>query len=145
MIKQLEDFEITEVMDLWFKTTITAHSFIPEKHWMERYSMVKDEYLPISRTWIYKEDNVIKGFISIINNSFIGALFVLENYQRAGIGRQLINHCKSLYQRLDVGVYIKNINAVNFYKHCGFVVTKEQNNGDSGVMEYIMSWKSEKK
>lgn len=144
MIKQLEDYEITEVMDLWLKTTITAHSFIPKKHWIDRYKLVKDEYLPISTTFIYKEDNVIKAFISIRNNSFIGALFVLEDCQRKGIGRQLMDHCKSLYPRLEGGVYIKNINAVSFYKHCGFMVSKEQINEDSGFMEYIMSWAREK-
>ena len=54
MIKQLVDYEITKVMALWLKTTINAHSFIPEKHWIDRYNLVKDEYLPISRTWIFK-------------------------------------------------------------------------------------------
>jgi len=144
MIKQLEDYEPMEVMELWLNTTITAHSFIPEKHWIDRYYLVKDEYLPISTTFIYKEYNVIKAFVSIRNNSFIGALFVLEEYQRKGIGKQLLDDCKSLYQRLEVGVYIKNRNAVNFFKQCGFVVCKEQANGDSGVMEYIMTWTNEK-
>ncbi|MCY6959525.1 N-acetyltransferase [Clostridium brassicae] len=140
MIKELEEFEIEAIMDIWLKTNITAHSFIPEQYWIKNYSLVKEEYIPISITFIYKEDSVIKGFISIIDNSFIGALFVLENYQGQGIGKKLLNYCKSIYSSLELAVYIENISSVNFYKHCGFVIKKEQQNEDSGFMEYIMSW-----
>ncbi len=140
MIKQLEDYEIKEVMDLWLRTNIIAHSFIPEKYWIENYNVVMDEYLPFSTTFIYKEDGIIKGFISIRDDLFIGGLFVLEDYQGKGIGRKLLNCCKSLYSSLELGVYLKNENAVNFYKNCGFVVKSEQPDENSGFMEYTMSW-----
>jgi putative acetyltransferase len=129
-----------EVMDIWLKTNITAHSFIPEKYWIDNYNVVKDEYMPNSATFIYKEDNIIKAFISIMNNSFIGALFVLQDYQRQGISRKLMEYCKSLYSSLELGVYKENISAVDVYKHCGFVVTTEQLNEDSGLLEYTMVW-----
>lgn len=140
MIKKLEKFEIEEVMDIWLKTNITAHGFIQEEYWNKNYDLVKDEYMPVSTTFVYKEDSIIKGFISIIDNSFIGALFVLEEYHGQGIGKKLINYCKSLYSSLELGVYVKNVSAVNFYKYCGFKVEKEQINEDSGFREYIMSW-----
>ena len=140
MIKQLENHEIKEVMNIWLKTNITSHNFIPEKYWIDNYNVVKEEYMPISTTFIYKEDNIIKAFISIINNSFIGALFVLEDYQGKGIGGKLLNYCKILYSGLELGVYEENINAVNFYKHYGFVVKAKQPNEDSGFIEYTMSW-----
>ncbi len=143
MIKQLEEFEIEEIMDIWLKTNITAHSFMPEKYWVKNYSIVKDEYIPFSTTFVYKEGNITKGFISIIDNSFIGALFVLEDYQGQGIGKKLLNYCKSLYPSLELAVYTENASSVNFYKHCGFDIKKEQQNEDSGFMEYIMTWKKE--
>jgi len=143
MIKVLESYEIDEVMDIWLKTNITAHSFISEEYWIGKFEVVKEEYLPISTTFVHKEADVIKGFISVGKNlkySFIGALFVLEDYQRKGIGENLLNHCKSLYSRLELCVYIENVNAINFYKHCGFSVISEQPNENSGVMEYTMRW-----
>jgi putative acetyltransferase len=143
MIKALESYEIEEVMDLWLKTNISAHSFIPEKYWVGKYNVVKKEYLPISRTLVYKEDNIIKGFISVgkdTNYSFIGALFVLEDYQGEGIGKKLLNSCKYLYSNLELSVYVENIKAVNFYKHCGFSIKSKQPNENSGVMEYSMQW-----
>lgn len=140
MIKQLEAFEIKEVMDIWLKTNISAHNFIPREYWIENYKLVEEEYLPASTTFIYRENDIIKGFISIIDSSFIGALFVLEDYQRQGIGKDLINYCKALYSSLKLGVYKENTAAVNFYRNCGFIVEKEQNNEDSGYEEYVMSW-----
>ncbi|WP_130807618.1 N-acetyltransferase [Senegalia massiliensis] len=140
MIKQLEKFEIEEIMNIWLKTNITAHSFIPEKYWIKNYNLVKYQYMPGSTTFIYKENSMIKGFISVIDNAFIGALFVLEEYQGQGIGKKLLNYCKSLYSPLELAVYTENISSVNFYIHCGFIVKKEQQNEDSGFMEYIMTW-----
>ncbi|KYZ75261.1 acetyltransferase [Anaerosporomusa subterranea] len=140
MIKVLESSEIKEVMDIWLETNIKAHSFIQEKYWIDNYNVVKEQYMPISKTFVYKENNIIKAFISIINNSFIGALFVLKEYQGQGIGIKLLNYCKSIYPSLELAVYAENISAVDFYKNCGFVIKSEQPNGDSGFKEYIMLW-----
>ncbi|EIW18787.1 MULTISPECIES: N-acetyltransferase [Pelosinus] len=140
MIKEFEKSEIDEVMNIWLATNINAHNFLPEKYWIDNYNVVKEQYLPISETFVYKEDSVIKGFISIINNSFIGALFVAKEYQGQGIGLKLINHCKSLYPKLELAVYVDNIGAVDFYKRCGFEFQTEQVNEDSAFREYIMFW-----
>ncbi|EJO5347091.1 N-acetyltransferase [Clostridium botulinum] len=141
MIKKLEKFETEEVMDIWLKTNITAHSFIPKEYWIKNYNVVKEEYIPNAKIFIYKEDNMIKGFISIIDNSFIGALFVLQEYQGQGIGKKLLNHCKKLYSTLELAVYTENIPSVNFYKHSSFTIKQEKENEDSGFMEYIMNWR----
>jgi putative acetyltransferase len=41
MIKPLENEKIKDVMDIWLKTNIAAHSFIPEKYWLENYHIAK--------------------------------------------------------------------------------------------------------
>jgi len=144
MIKQLDDSRIKEVMDIWLKTNIDAHNFIHKQYWIDNYDVVINEYMPNSTTFVYEEDHTIKGFISITGNSFIGALFVLEDHQGKGIGRKLLDHCKSLYKSLGLGVYKENKKAVNFYKHCDFMVAKEQSNQETGFMEYIMRWEGPK-
>jgi putative acetyltransferase len=121
------------------KGNIIAQDFIPEEYWVKNYSIVKNEYIPISDTFVYEDNGIIKGFISIIDNSFIGALFIDKEYQNKGIGKKLIDFCKGKYSELKLCVYAQNNQAVGFYKNCGFVITSEQNNSDSGYPEYEMA------
>lgn len=140
MIRLLEEKDIDAVMDIWLATNISAHKFIPEKYWYGNFEAVKGQYLPKSENYIFEEEGTIKAFICIMKGSFIGALFVGEEYQKQGIGCQLIEKCKELYKKLAVAVYVKNEKAVSFYKKCGFTIKKEQKNSDSGYQEYIMEW-----
>lgn len=140
MIKEFDAIDMDEVMKLWLHTNITAHHFIPENYWRSNYSIVKTQYMPMAKTFVYQDESVIKAFISILDGSFIGALFVATEYQGQGIGLTLINHCKTLYPKLELAVYVDNIGGVNFYKHCNFEIRFEQRNADSGFNEYLMCW-----
>lgn len=144
MIKELDNSQLDEVMTIWLETNVTAHSFIPEKYWQNNYNVVKEQYMPIAKSFVYQDVNEIKAFISVIDNSFIGALFVEKKHQGQGIGLKLINHCKALYPKLELFVYVENVQAVNFYKKCGFKIIAEKTDEDSGYQEYLMSWTNEK-
>ncbi len=141
MIRQMNNDDMDAVMDVWLKTNITAHDFLPEKYWIGNYNAVKGEYLPSAENFVYEEDGEIKAFISVITKSFIGALFVLSGSQGKGIGGKLVDYCKKLYSNLDVAVYSDNQKAIGFYKKHDFVMQKEQTNKNSGHAEVIMSWK----
>lgn len=140
MIKELENYEIDTILDIWLKTNIKAHNFIDKNYWINNYELVKNEYIPNSKTFVYKEHNIIKGFISVMNDSFIGALFILEDYQGKGIGRFLIDYCKNLSPKLELSVYKENTSAVSFYRKCGFKIDKEMQCEDLPNKEYIMKW-----
>ena len=91
MIRKLNEADIDKVMDIWMKSTIKAHDFISKEYWQNNYNTVKEVYIPMSETLVYKDVQGIKGFISVINNEFIGALFVDIDFQGNGIGKQLID------------------------------------------------------
>ena len=55
---------------------------------------------------MYEDD--IKGVISIINNEFIGVLFVDTEYQGNGIGKELIDYAIDRYKKLNLAVYKDN-------------------------------------
>lgn len=141
MIRLINDNDIDAVMDIWLKTNISAHDFIPENYWIGNFHAVKGDFLPKSENYIFIEDNTVKAFISIMEGRFIGALFVSMEHQKQGIGKQLIEHCKNIYNSLDVAVYVDNTQAKKFYENCGFYIEREQRNKDSGFQEYIMEWK----
>ena len=138
MIRQLQNKDIDKIMGIWLESTIYAHKFISKEYWNENYNIVKDVYIPMSKTFIYEDNDDIRGFISIINNDFIGALFVEKNYQSQGIGKSLIDYVKNLYDNLSLAVYKENEKALEFYKKMGFKIISENINEDTNCVEYIM-------
>ena len=138
MIRQLQNKDIDKIMGIWLESTIYAHKFISKEYWNENYNIVKDVYIPMSKTFIYEDNDDIRGFISIINNDFIGALFVEKNYQSQGIGKSLIDYAKNLYDNLSLAVYKENEKALEFYKKMRFKIISENINEDTNCVEYIM-------
>ena len=138
MIRKLNEADIDKVMDIWMKSTIKAHDFISKEYWQNNYNTVKEVYIPMSETFVYKDVQGIKGFISMINNEFIGALFVDIDFQGNGIGKQLIDYAVSKYGKLKLAVYKENKKSVEFYINRGFKIIEEQINDDSKNVEYIM-------
>ena len=143
MIRKFKEEDTTKVMAIWTKGNFEAHSFIDKDYWLLNYNKVKDEYLKKSETYVYTENNDIKGFISILNNEYIGALFIKNEYRRSGIGRKLINFVKNKYDKLTLNVYEKNINAILFYTKLGFMNQKIQIDDKTNEKEYVMEWRKE--
>lgn len=137
-IRECKNSDIDLIMRIWKESTIKSHNFIDESYWIANYNTVKDVYIPISETFIYEDDSIVKGFISIINNEFIGALFVDINSQGLGVGSELMDFAIKKYKNLELAVYKDNKKAVEFYKNKGFKIITEQDNEDSGYKEYIM-------
>ena len=144
MIRKFREEDTVKVMTIWTKGNFEAHSFIDKDYWLLNFNKVKHEYLKESETYVYVENDTIKGFISLLNNNFIGALFVRKEYRRQGIGRKLINFVKDKYDRLELQVYEKNVDAMLFYASLGFVNKKIQIDEDTNEKEYVMEWSKEK-
>lgn len=140
MIRKFKEEDTTKVMTIWTKGNFEAHSFIPKDYFLENYNKVKNEYLPKSETYVYVENEEILGFISLLNNEYIGALFVKKAAQRKGIGRKLINHCKEKYEKLTLKVYYQNGTAIAFYMAMGFKNINLQIDEETGQKEYLMEW-----
>ena len=139
-IRKLKECEVDCIMKIWLESTIEAHNFIGKKYWKKNYNIVKDLYIPMAETFVFCDKKGIHGFISIINDGFIGALFVDTKSQGSGIGKSLIEYIKNRYENIKLAVYKDNKKAVEFYKKHGFKIIKEQENEDSGYLEYLMSY-----
>ena len=140
MIKMLDISEIDNIMEIWIAENINSHSFISKKYWEENYEYVKSA-LPYAKVIVYEDNNKIKGFIGIVEGSYIAGLFVSSKYQSKGIGSKLLNKCKEEYTSLKLDVYAKNLKAVNFYKRHGFIIIDEKKNAETKELEYTMIWK----
>ncbi|MDQ0459152.1 putative acetyltransferase [Clostridium sardiniense] len=133
--------DIDEIMKIWVESTIKSHDFIDENYWIESQDIVRNKYIPISKTYIYKEDNIIKGFISILNNNFIGGLFVANDSQGQGIGRELVDTVKNELNSLTLNVFKENVRALKFYKREGFEIVSESIDSATLKEEILMKWK----
>ena len=105
MIRKFKIEDTTKVMTIWTKGNFKAHDFIEKDYWLINFNKVKNEYLLQSETYVYVENNEIKGFISLLEEGYVGALFVKDEFKRQGIGRKLINYCKERNNKLTLKVY----------------------------------------
>lgn len=136
----MKEQDIEQVMDVWLTTTIKAHPFIEEKYWVKHYPTVKQKYLKVAKTYVYEENGVVVGFLSLLNQSYIGALFVIPGCQKRKIGSALLEMIQAQSDALEVHAYERNAKAVHFYKKHGFEAYDRQNNLDSQYPEIILKW-----
>ena len=140
MIRKFREDDTVKVMTIWTKGNFKAHPFIEKDYWLENFNKVKEEYLWKAETYVYTEDDEIKGFISLLDGGYIGALFVKTDNLRQGIGKRLLNYVKEKYDKLTLNVYEKNVDATLFYVAMGFKNKKIQIDENTGEKEYIMEW-----
>lgn len=140
MIRKLQKVDINRVADIWLKTNLKAHFFIPEQYWISNYEFVK-EMLPQAEVYVYEDDKMIQGFIGI-NDEYIEGIFVSDEMQSCGIGKMLLDYIKDKKDRLQLKVYQKNVRAMSFYQREGFTIQSEEMDEFTREKEYVMNWES---
>ena len=140
MIRKLQKVDINRVADIWLKTNLKAHFFIPEQYWISNYEFVK-EMLPQAEVYVYEDDKMIQGFIGI-NDEYIEGIFVSDEMQSCGIGKMLLDYIKDKKDRLQLKVYQKNVRAMSFYQREGFTIQSEEMDEFTSEKEYVMNWES---
>lgn len=139
MIRNYKSQDLDKISQLWLKTNISAHDFIPKTYWESQFDDVK-KMLPEATLYIYEKDLQIVGFMGVMS-TYIAGIFVDKDFQSKGIGKQLLNHAKEHHKELTLGVYQKNTKALNFYLREGFEVISESLDPDTQELEYTMLWK----
>lgn len=139
MIREYQESDQDIVVNIWLEASVKAHHFLPRAYWESKAEDMRNIYIPAAKTYVYMEDlsSQVLGFISLVDN-YIAAVFVLPECQGQGIGKQLIDDAKERYDRLELGVYVENIDATAFYKKQGFVIVDERMEEHTGYNEYIM-------
>ncbi|MGA7587751.1 MAG: N-acetyltransferase [Rouxiella badensis] len=144
VIRRADSQDINALVLLWLRSTIKAHPFISESYWLESAAMVKETFLPQARTWVAcrAENKEIVGFISVLNQQFIGALFIIEEFYGSGLAQELMSVVKNYYSKLLLEVYQQNDRAVAFYRKEGFGVITDTHHPGTGLPTWVMSSQS---
>jgi putative acetyltransferase len=139
MIRQATTTDYPELADIYHDASLMAHPFIdPEFIHKGRYR-VRDEYLPLNKSYLYEKNGEILGFISTTNDH-INGLFVKVDFQRQNIGSTLIHHLKERHKQLELYCFVDNYQAQRFYYYHDFEVIHEQSNKVLPFDEYLMRW-----
>ena len=129
MIRKMKNIDFNRVADIWLKTNLKAHYFIPEQYWTSNYELVKEMLLQ-AEVYVYEG----------LSNEYIEGIFVSDEMQSCGIGKLLLDYIKNKKVRLRLNVYQKNTRALSFYQREGFDIQCEGFDGATGEKEYTMLW-----
>ncbi len=140
MIRQATRRDYPALSQLWLKSSLSAHSFISASYWQKMEKSVEKYYLPNSKTFVFEDRRKLKGFISLTENNYIGALFVAPEFQKQRIGSKLLRYIRRRRPHLNLKVFVKNDIALRFYQSAGFKILGEQIDQTTGETELMMSW-----
>lgn len=141
MIREFKIKDLERVMEIWLESNIDTHSFIDKKYWEDNYEMVK-KILPSAEIYLYEENKNILGFVGLMEN-YIAGIFVEKNFHSQGVGRKLLDCCKSLKRELTLSVYKKNQKAYYFYIREGFQVVEKKIDENTNEIELVMYWRGD--
>lgn len=139
MIRRFKISDIERVMQIWFDVNTQTHNFIPKSYWEDNFDTVKN-ILPQAEIYVYEAESDIQGFIGLKDN-YIAGIFVDENMQSKGIGKQLLDFVKGIKNSLTLQVYTKNERAVKFYERENFKIHEEKTDENTKEHELLMLWK----
>lgn len=142
MIRKWQNSDLHPLLTLWLESTIFAHPFIDEHYWHESEPLVREVYLPTAETWVWEEQGRIEGFVSVMDDRFVAALFVAPDSTGRGIGRALLRAVCAQYPVLSLEVYQKNHRAVHFYHAQGFRIEDGAWQEETRQPTWIMHWQA---
>jgi ribosomal protein S18 acetylase RimI-like enzyme len=141
-IRQLQDSDEAKAMRIFDGTNADVHVFLPQAALDKQRKDCKNT-LKTKENWVVEKGKEVIGFISLIDDSKISAVYVKKSHINQGYGKHLLNYVKSLKDTLELAVYEDSKRALSFYMNQGF---KEVGTGmDNGFKYFVLRWyKNEK-
>lgn len=142
-IVRLTKEELKFVQDLahrtWpstFKEILTPAQIKYMLDWMYNLDNLEQQFQKGQRFYAVKQNERFLGFAAIeLNHPEPGQvklhkLYVLPDQHSKGLGKMLIEYIFGVVKKENMQSVVLNVNryntAVNFYKHCGFSILKEE-------------------
>lgn len=118
-IRPYTEEDLSELLDVWYRASLTAHSFLSEEFFETERRQIAELWLPTAETMVYETDGCVVGFLALMGNE-VGGIFVDPDYQGRGIGRALMDAARDSRPFLELDVFELNSIARRFYDMYGF-------------------------
>jgi len=138
-IRSNKKSEVNKLVKIWYEGSLLAHDFIDKNYWKTQQKDMEEKYLPMSETYVITNETGVVGFVSMVDD-YLAALFIDVKYQGEGYGKKLLNFIKERRENIQLKVYKKNRNAVQFYERNGFVIKEELIDEQTAEEEFLMGW-----
>lgn len=140
MIRKSVPQDYDKFTALWLDASLRAHGFVFGDYWKRAAAEMKKNYLPGAQTFVFEDKHQLKGFISLLDNNYIAALFVDVRYQKQRIGTKLLQYVRRRRPNMQLHVFIRNTSALRFYQKCGFKAVSERTDEGTQEKELLMAW-----
>lgn len=107
MIRPYRKEDAAVLTEIWLAASLRAHDFVNDAFWRSRAAEIQEVWLPAAETLVWEENGRPAAFVSIIDNEYIGALFVEPSRQGRGIGSGLLSFVQNGRKSLKLRVYAK--------------------------------------
>ena len=134
MIRAFGEEDLEELLDVWYRASLIAHSFLSQEFLTVERREIADVWLPMAETMVYEADGRVVGFLALIGNE-VGAVFVDPDYQGRGIGRSLMDRARESSPFLELDVFEANAAGRGFYDAYGFELVDRHIHEASGQPE----------
>jgi len=134
MIRPYIDYDLEAVLDVWYRASLEAHSFLPQGFFETERGLLAEQFLPQSETVVCEFGGSVVGFLSLVDNE-VGGIFVDPDHRRQGIGRVLMDEAGAKRPRLELSVFKQNHSGRSFYASYGFREIGRQINEETGLPE----------
>ena len=96
------------------------------------------------KTFVVEADLQIVGFFALGPDQTVTALYVKDGFRRQGLGHLMLQRARrECDSRLQLWVFQKNTDAVQFYLHEGFVILNSTDGDyDEGLPDYLLEWQA---
>lgn len=139
MIREYTDSDLELLLETWHSASLIGHPFLSDEFLHRERENIRNQHLPLAKTWVYVEDGRVVGFVAMIGSE-VGGLFVNSHVQRNGIGKKLLDYVKPMHENLVLNVFVENIVGRNFYKKYGFSEIGEVTDAATGKKQIRMKY-----
>ncbi len=139
MIRSYHQSDKDKVLKIWLEAFIHAHNFVGKEVRESKLNIMRDTYLPSAETYVYEEQGIVKGFVSLYGIMLVG-MSVSPQEQGTGIGQKLMEKTKQIRKNIKLTIYKDNKRSVEFFKRSGLNIEGEQIDHHTGYPEVLMMY-----